>query len=154
MKLDYKLIGTGWAECTIVVDNNSCTVTASYLSDSLKDFVEAVCSLLRGNPASRFSFEEEPGEYRWILNTEPVEEVKITIVEFTDLWDDKPDSEGMIVFQAKVGIHDFATALKAALDRILNEHGLSGYKKKWIEHDFPANEYQKLCSLLNLDTAI
>ena len=34
--------------------------------------------------------------------------------------------------------------------RILDKHGMQGYKEKWIKHDFPMGEYNRLKSLLKI----
>ncbi|MCC7037934.1 MAG: hypothetical protein IT560_11595 [Alphaproteobacteria bacterium] len=154
MNIDYKLTGLGWAECAIEINRTQCTTTASYLSDCLKYFIDATCSILKGNDESRFSFDEEPGEYRWILHSLSENTVKITIIAFAELWGEMADSDGTVIFQAETSKHSFATELKAALDRLLVLHGVEGYKEKWNEHEFPIISYQELCKLLKVSTEL
>jgi hypothetical protein len=61
----YHLVGSGWAECTIAVDEQHATMTASYLSDAFGDLLGAVIRMVDGQPEATASFAEEPGEYRW-----------------------------------------------------------------------------------------
>ena len=63
----YDLVGVGWSECTLIIDDTHVTVTASYLSDALRDLVAAVSRVTAGLPDATASFDEEPGEYRWRL---------------------------------------------------------------------------------------
>jgi hypothetical protein len=46
---------------------SSATITASYLMDALGLLLEDVGSMLEGVDEARCSWEEEPGEYRWIF---------------------------------------------------------------------------------------
>lgn len=152
VKIDYKLTGHGWAECTIDINGTFCTTTASYLSDCLKGFIDATCAILKGDHEARFVFDEEPGEYRWILNSTSRDAVKITILAYDKLWGEMSDAEGKIIFETAISKHDFATELKASLDRLLAEHGLLGYEEKWDEHQFPVLSYQELCALLDVSS--
>lgn len=154
MNIEYKLDGTGWAECIITVGDQTCTTTASYLSDALKSFVQATISILKGAHVEKFRFDEEPGEYRWLLNTISPNELNITILDFNELWGDKPDTEGKEIFKTTVCTQEFSIALKKAMDHLIQEHGLSGYKEKWSEHEFPIKEYKELCSHLNSPSII
>ncbi len=63
--VSYRLIERGWLECTIGIDNQYATVTASYLSDALGDLLGAVIRIVEGESDATASFAEEPGEYRW-----------------------------------------------------------------------------------------
>ena len=69
--IDYKLTGSGWAECTIADGEQSCTVTASYLSDAFGDLVLSAVVLLRWFNEVSFSFVEEPGEFKWVFTLTP-----------------------------------------------------------------------------------
>ena len=31
---------------------------------------------------------------------------------------------------------------------LLKKYGLRGYEEKWIEHEFPSDEYDRLCQYL------
>jgi hypothetical protein len=66
--ITYELTGHGWSECMIRVDERTVTVTASYLSDALGSLSDAVLAVLLGSRTAKASFDEEPGEYRWVLD--------------------------------------------------------------------------------------
>src|SRR5262245_5924463 len=128
VEISYQLVGLGWSECTVQVDDAKVTVTASYLSDALADLVSAVSAALRGHPRPTASVEEEPGEFRWIFEPTPDGKVLIRILEFKELWAQRPDEEGKEIFSARCGLRTFAGALLSELQRIERDEGLDGYR--------------------------
>lgn len=48
LKIDYRLTGSGWSECTIHADGRECEISASYLSDALGKLVLAGVAVLAG----------------------------------------------------------------------------------------------------------
>jgi hypothetical protein len=148
VEINYKLTGTGWAECTLHVDDAHVTVTASYLSDALDDLASAIAAALRGHPHSTARFDEEPGEYRWIFEPLPEEQVRIRVLEFPDLWGNRPDEEGQQIFQAECRLRTLAGAMISALQKLEEKYGIVGYREKWVEHDLPMNRVPELQELL------
>jgi hypothetical protein len=146
--ISYNLTGTGWAECTLRVDDASVTVTASYLSDALGDLASAATAFLRGHPRPTASFTEEPGEYRWILEPLSGGRVRIRILEFTQMWGRRPDEDGKQIFQAECRLRTFAGALVSELQRVEQVYGTAGYRETWVQHDFPADRLAELQELL------
>ena len=150
VSLDYKLVGKGWSECTLDIYGQTCTVTASYLSNALKELIWSANYMLKGGSEAKFSFDEEPGEYRWILTRRDEKSFEIKILEFEELWGEKEDSQGDEIYKVTCPIYEFATGLKTTLDSLLDEYGITGYKDKWVEAEFPKLEYTELCSLLGM----
>ena len=62
--IEYNLVGRGWAEFLVEIDDQQIHLIASYLSDSLADLLDAVTGTLRGSDKATASFIEEPGEHR------------------------------------------------------------------------------------------
>ena len=87
----YNLVGSGWAECTIAVDKLHATMTASYLSDAFGDLLDAVIRMVEDQPEATASFAEEPGEYRWRFFRKEPDRLLIRILDFPQLWGDRPD---------------------------------------------------------------
>lgn len=56
VQFSYDLVGAGWANCAIGVDDASATVTASYLSDALDDLASAVSATLRTSTRNRLLY--------------------------------------------------------------------------------------------------
>ena len=150
VELSYDLVGTGWAECRIRVDDASATVTASYLSDALDHLAAAVSATLRGHPHATASFTEEPGEYRWIFEPLPDGQVVVRIVEFRQMWGGRPDDEGEVIFHAQCRLRTLAGALLSELQRLQRTYGLNGYREKWVEYDFPVERLKELQELLQI----
>ncbi len=144
--IDYRLVGTGWSTCSIELDAVRVTVSGSYLSDCLAALADAALLLLRGASEARCSFDEEPGEYRWILQHEGTH-VRIRILAFPELWGELPDDKGQLILDGKCELPSFAAAMRDALQRVLDEHGLDGYRAMWVEHDFPSAQLSALREL-------
>jgi len=142
--INFTLDGAGWATCIVSSGDAHCEITASYLSDALGDLVRAALATLSdGNPVS-LSFDEEPGEFRWLLEQLPSNLLVVRILGFPELWGDRPDSEGKSLFRAEVTTIDFGKAVQAAAATVLEKHGVKGYAKSWIQHSFPLEQFQLL----------
>ena len=101
--INYRLTGPGWSECVISCDGQSCITTASYLSDALGNLVRAAVALLSGFSAVTFSFEEEPGEYRWVIRSPRLNEIDLAVLELPDLYRGQPDHEGKLRLSVRRG---------------------------------------------------
>ncbi|KRB93810.1 hypothetical protein [Noviherbaspirillum sp. Root189] len=148
LKIDYRLTGTGWAECELSDEEASCVVTASYLSDALRNLVLAATAVISGFNRVAFGFDEEPGEYRWVITTSRINEIDLQILEFNELWSGKLDDEGRLLFHTRCLPDTFADAVHVAAQKILNELSAQGYEDKWSEHPFPMAQLQELGRLL------
>ena len=144
IKIDYILTGTGWSKCTISTDDISTTISASYLGDALGNLLSAILKLINGEKEATISFDEEPGEYRWRFKTTSDKIVHLTILEFDELWGNKPDSEGRKVFDTECQLRDLTAAVFNTAQKILLEYGEEGYIQKWIEHPFPIKQYETI----------
>lgn len=150
IEVQYRLVGTGWSECVLDIHGHTCTVNASNLSDALGGFVEAVNHILRGGSRAQFSFDDKPGEYRWVLTNRSDNVLSITILAFAELWGNRDDSEGKAIYQATCPAHNFAKALLVGLNDLLDEYGFDGYKKRWVDAEYPVDQYMELCRLLDM----
>jgi hypothetical protein len=146
--IDYKLTGTGWAQCTISNGEQSCTLTASYLSDALGNMILAAVALLRQFNALSFSFDEKPGEYRWVIASTRANEIELRILEFDDRYSHKPDAEGRLLLRAICIPESFAIAVHEAATKVLAQHGEEGYLATWCEYPFPTERLNELSLLL------
>lgn len=144
----YHLAGTGWAECTIAIDEQHTTITASYLSDAFADLLGAVIRMVEGQPEATASFAEEPGEYRWRFFRKEPDRLLIRILEFPQLWGDRPDEEGKPLLTAECRLRTFAGAVVSESQRLLEKHGKEGYLELWAQHQFPLERHERLQQLL------
>ena len=148
MKLEYEITGAGWADATIHGKDSSANVSASYLSDALGNFARGILAVLHDTGEARFSFDEEPGEFRWIFKKIEDSKYRLTILEFHELWGNKPDIKGKKVFEETCSSHEFGMMALKALEDVLYHHGEKGYKEKWIEHEFPMSELNQIREII------
>lgn len=145
MKLRYILTGSGWADAHIEIGSEAVSVSASYLSDALGDLARGAVAITRGAPEVRISFEEEPGEYRWILKKKDAEHYLLTILEF--LRGNQPDEDGSPLIERLVPRMDFSMMVLQTLEDVRHKYGEEGYKDLWVRYDFPAAELAALHAL-------
>ena len=150
LAIAYRLAGTGWAECSVSDEDTKCDVTASYLSDALGNLVLAAFAALSGFRTISFGFDEEPGEYRWVIEAVEVDVVQIDLFEFNELWGNKPNEEGKLLFSTRCSPVVFARAVHRAATSVLEEYGENGYLEKWVEHPFPIRHLELLSEQLAL----
>jgi hypothetical protein len=152
IQIDYRLTGSGWAECNVSSDEQTCVLTASYLSDALRNLVLAANGVLAGFSTLTFRFDEEPGEFRWLITTPRPNEIQIDILHFPELWGGRPDGEGNSLYRSRCRPIEFAQAVENAARRALEAYGESGYKEKWEEHPFPTAQYAELVNAIKQDS--
>ena len=146
--IDYKLTGSGWADCTISDGEQSCKITASYLADALGDLVLAANALLHWFNSVSFSFEEEPGEHRWELTKRRSNDFELKI--FTAYRDYEKDAnlEYRLVFQTVVTAKEFGKAVHETATKLLADYGEDGYLERWQLYPFPSEGLNELTLLL------
>ncbi|OPA78704.1 hypothetical protein BVG16_12680 [Paenibacillus selenitireducens] len=150
MEYKYELSGTGWADGFIEINTNTEHFSASYLTDALHDMLKAIISLLPElvtYPVKSVQFEmhEEPGGTVWTLEKIDSAHLNINIVSFEDLVRRKELAQN---FNETCTISEFVKAVVTSLDLLLQQHGMDGYKAKWINYDFPKKEYSMLKDFL------
>lgn len=140
LSIEYRLLKSGWAECTVRVGSASQELTASYLSDALGNLVLAATAMLAGMHSVATSFDEEPGEYRWVIERVDGTDISLQVLEFGDLWGNKPNAEGKVLIQTTCHPLVFGEAVHKAASAVLATHGVAGYKERWVEHEFPSKQ--------------
>jgi hypothetical protein len=134
LSINYQLVGTGWSTCSIDLNGKAIGITGSYLSDCLGELGDAAVQLLQGATSARCSFDEEPGEYRWIIDRTGLQ-VRLRVLEFSELWGNQPDHDGEVLLDGPCTLVEFLGAVRDALQRVVDEHGVEGYKEQWVEHE-------------------
>ena len=132
----YALTGTGWSAAELTVGQTVRDVSASYLSDALGDLLGALVQLTEADGEARVSWEEEPGEFRWIL-TRTGDDLAIRLLWFDDLYPPQPDEQGLVGIDDTCAFTAFVQAVAGAARAVLGEHGEDGYLERWVEHPFP-----------------
>jgi len=128
----YRLTGVGWSEARLTLAGGEVKMRASYLSDALGDLLDALIHLHYGARQAQVSWEEEPGEFRWLL----ARHGRGVIVRV--LWfEDEADEVGVEVLRGRTELDRLIRAVTSAARAVLEEHGEEGYRKRWVEHPFP-----------------
>ena len=142
--ISYELEGAGWAKCSLQSDTSAVQITSSYLSDSLRDLVLSAVSVLGGFRGVVFSFDEEPGQYRWVIESTGHTTFDLQLIEFPDLGSNEPNDKGSLLFLVHTNRLIYAQAVHSAASAVLAKHGLAGYAESWHMHPFPARELELL----------
>lgn len=111
-------------------------ITASYLGDALGELLEAIGLLLEGAVQARCSWEEEPGEYRWIFERAGAD-LRCRVLAFSDIYSREPDVAGTMVFETTARLRDVASAIAGGARKVLDEYGEDEYLRRWVDHPFP-----------------
>jgi len=151
VNLRYELETAGWAHCTIKIDEQRAEITASYLSDALGDLCAAVVALLRGDRSASAPFAEEPGEFRWQFDVHDGDQLRVRIYwnEVEASWGEGLPDPSTPIFDGLCRLRTFAGQVVAELQRLLREHGQTGYKERWVLNDFPTKRLEQLEALLS-----
>lgn len=144
LAIDYRLTGSGWADCIVRTGGKDYEISASYLSDALGNLVLAAAAVLAGAHSISVGFDEEPGEYRWAVVRTDNGTVTLTVLSFQELWGNRPDAEGTPLCSWTGHPVDLGRAVRDAAEAVLKAHGLAGYKERWAEHDFPSQQLELL----------
>jgi hypothetical protein len=128
--------GRGLGRGASVGPVSSATITASYLEDALGVLLEAVGVVLEGADEARCSWEEEPGEYRWIFERAG-SDVHLRVLAFRDVYTRDPDGEGVVVFETRQPLREMATAVADGAQAVLDEYGADEYRRRWVDFPFP-----------------
>lgn len=143
-EFSYRLTGRGWSEGSLRLNGHHVRLTASYLSDALGDLVAGLVLLAEGESPVTVSWEEEPGEYRFVF-TRADEDVRVEVLSFNDIYPGpKPESQGTILLDTTSPLSDVLSAFAKGTRAVLDENGLAGYRDAWVEHDFPLADLEAL----------
>ena len=145
MRIDYVLDGSGWALATVSVGDHEAAMTVSYLHDSLGQLADATLELVADGTEVTVVFMAEPGEHHLIARR-CGDAVAVEVRWFKDWasWGMYPPGRYQVVLGGTCTVAAFRQQVVAALERVLAEFGVSGYKAKWVEHDFPVAALKRL----------
>lgn len=146
-KFSLKLIGRGWTKATITNGSEEISVTGTYLSDAIRDFIMVITTIVEGAENVTCSWQEEPGQYRWLISR------RDGSIELSILWYDKAFShqrneDGQQIFSCTADLRRFGKSVQRELDRMVYEYGVEGYKRTW-NYDFPLRELDRLRTALD-----
>lgn len=151
MNFNYKITDAGWARCELESSNQQFSFEASYISDALKEFLEAIVRLNpEENPEfyedeTECSWHQEPGLIEWeftisdIKSTE--ENLFVTVKQYED---DSRRHRPFIDVKFSCNYDKFVSSIVTSLESLLTEFGLVGYTEMWDGADFPLAYFLKL----------
>lgn len=149
IEIEYRLDGIGWASCSVRAGEARCELTASYLSDALGDLVRAASEMASGAPRAVANFTEEPGLYSWSLErVGSLGEIWLTVRDGRAPSVENPEGESVVLLACSCTALEFARAVERAATAVLTEHGVAGYKAKWVEYRFPTRELDGLRTVI------
>ncbi|MFJ3694910.1 hypothetical protein ACIPW9_12445 [Streptomyces sp. NPDC090052] len=139
LQFTWELSGSGWATYQIADSTSARKDTVSYCTNALSDLLYAVAGLYETDAAQRVSFDLEPVEVRWRLRRHEAS-VEITISQFPDVsesWN-APDDQGIPCWSSTQPRSSLGHVVTEAAETVLRLHGEAGYRKRWVQHDFPS----------------
>ena len=138
INLTINIVDHGWLEAVVNSDEHNACVTASYLTDAPANLLVAVAILVEGQREARCIWQEEPGEYRWVLRREG-NTIRIQILWFESTYSNQDDMQGQVIFAGQDELIPFGESLIAAISK----YSIENYKKIW-GYDFPLQEIDRL----------
>jgi hypothetical protein len=156
LKFKYELTGTGWSTCEIKIEKNIRTFGASYLTDALGSFLNALLVInpiyaeeVYINNGAGFMFDNEPSGTEWHFKHLGNDKMLIEVTSYTDIsFSEEPKLE----IQTECSYDEFLLQVIKEAEKLLKEYGIVGYKKMWVEHEFPLSAYLKLKFYLDTKT--
>lgn len=152
MKFSYEIKDIGWADAYIELNHKIVYFSVSYLTNSLKDLLEGIMSLLpecmpedEVKNHVKFEWHAEPGGVLWNIEIEDKDQLHIVIESYSDL---NQKADGKIALDEKYNKIEFIKCILDEMNNIIRTHGLVGYRETWYEHDFPISAYLKLKNYL------
>jgi len=128
----FTKIHVGWVTAEIRSTSEVHTVQASYVSDAIRDFADALASL-GTTPTATCFWEQEPGVFEWDLLRSGS---GLTVTGWS-----KPNQQPQ--FQFSFLYRSFCNDVLNSLNNLKSEFGLPKFEKEW-GYPFPAEASKKL----------
>ncbi len=135
--IGFFLTGAGWAQAVVSTPTAVVDLSASDLSNALEALAQLALDVRAGGAVARCSFDEEPGEYRWIV-TPCATGVRVEVRSFAELWGQRADDEGHLLLSVSCSPGELCSAVHDCLAAVLERHGEAGVGEVWPEWRFPA----------------
>ena len=113
-------------------------MSVSYLSDALRDLLDACWGLAQGAVETTVVMQEEPSEWLWTLKRSG----EAAMIDVRVL--DGSHSKGRAVVHATTSVLDLAAQVSNEAERLLAEFGEDGYRALWVSDPFPMDSYRRL----------
>lgn len=145
IKIEYNIEDDGWALAKISNGKEQSKFSVSYLNDSLLELAESAIEIGDKHNKS-IVFMEEPGEHVLILNCDDGEFIDYELRWYKEWWSWGMEDENnyKVVLNGQTRVVKYVNQVKNLMEKIITEIGIEKYKQKWVKHDFPFAEYEKL----------
>ena len=137
VRMTFTPYSVGWAVCELTLDGASHRMPAvSDTTDPLGDLVRAALMISTGASRATLSFDAEPVETRWIIETAWVEDeqwgsgFRVRLLEFEDIYREQPDAAGDLVFSSRSDADAFCRAVLVEAERLMEPENAS-----WLTGD-------------------
>lgn len=148
------LDASGWAALQISTGAGSCTISGfGDGSDAFGDLARAALTVVTGGWKASVSLDGEPNEWRLVLVRLPTVEgpdrLHLRVLEFRDILEALPESEGVETFSVEVETDAFGHAVLAALRSLSMD--LETFNARWrVPEGFPARATEALAAALRV----
>ena len=141
-RVTLRLDGIGFMQMVATADDQHVERSSSYIFDGVEATGSALVALARGATAVRFSWFDEPGEYRWVVNRDG-EEVRVVLREFPDWSPRRVDEQGEAVLETRCDLLRFLTQFRGQLQQLRNDHPGPEFERLW-HNPFPDRKLAQL----------
>jgi len=139
----FTSISAGWVDAEIRCSDDVHTVDASYLTDAIRDFADALASLAT-TPSAICRWEQEPGVLEWCFERSSDH---LTVAVSLVLRGDRTPC-----FECSFRYRGFCRDILDSLDDFKNVLGLPGFEKEW-GYPFPTEALLKLENAIVLNSS-
>jgi len=139
----FTKIHAGWVDAEVHTPSGVQAVDASYLSDAIRDFADAVASLITA-PAATCKWEQEPGELEWDFSRSG-DHLTITVSFLIR-------SDRQSLFVCSFQYQSFCRDVLDSMFKLKNALGLAEFESEW-GYPFPAQAALKLESAIASNSA-
>jgi len=146
MRFEFNLSGHGSADAELTDEVTHASIPASYISDALGDLLYAAWRITKGDSTSRCSWDDEPGEWRWIM-TRNDRDVSLRVLWFDGRRPPRADEHGEQIYQTRQDVGVFARAVALGASRTLADNGAGGFRDRWGK-PFPTRKLEVLQAAL------
>ena len=143
MELNICIEEAGWASVSFSNGNEKVNMYVSYLNDNIGDLLKAINQLIHKSNYQKCNFQDEPGEFRLVLQKDKAGKISITIIEFEESSSELSDKEGRVIFNTSTSLKKFTAQLYMTITDNIQRIGIDGYQKRW-NYGFPENEYKNI----------
>jgi hypothetical protein len=146
LRISARSLQHGSLEATVDAGGSSLDMVASYLSNAPADLTWELRALLEGAERVTCRWQEEPGEYRWVMERQG-DHLRVRILWFKETFSRQGDEEGETLLEGGCDLLRFATEWRDELRSLLNELGDAGYREQW-HYEFPRRDVCRLEELI------